>query len=353
MKLSKFNYNLPESFIALRPVRPRSNSKLLVYKDQKISNSTIKNLKRFIRSGDRLVVNDSKVIPATLIGSRVRRKNHSGSSSQVKISLNLDRQVGSRNWLVLAKPMRRLRIGDRIEFSTNLFCKVVSIHERFCEIQFNSSSEKLFAELEKIGSSPLPHYILSRRNADVQDQQDYQTIFGERIGAVAAPTASLHFDQDIIDDLLESGVTISRVTLHVGSGTFLPITSENILQHKMHSEWGEITSKTVEEINETQANNGRIIAVGTTSLRIVETATFNGNLIPWSGLTDLYIQPGFRFRVVDGLVTNFHLPQSTLLVLVSAFIGYDQMKRIYRHALDHQYRFLSYGDSSLLFRQRA
>ena len=352
MKIYEFNYHLPDDCIALRPVAPRSQSKMLVYRQQELTDSKINHIDQFFNAGDRLIVNNTKVIPAALEGLRKPRTQNGQSVRAVKIALNLDRQISPHQWLAMAKPMRRLKSGDCLVFSADLQCKVEQVQGRFCKVKFNLAGDKFFLELAAIGLSPLPPYIASKRKVDAQDKKDYQTVFARKSGAVAAPTASLHFDEGILNKLDSKGVDISEVTLHVGSGTFLPITDDNITRHQMHSEWGEVSAATVAEIVATKRNGGKIIAVGTTSLRLIETVARRSPLEAWSGLTDLFIQPGFEFRIVDALVTNFHLPKSSLLVLVSAFVGHNSMHKIYQHALNQGYRFLSYGDSSLLFRER-
>ncbi len=315
-----------------------------------IADSRVADLLDYLRPCDRLVVNDTKVIPAGLKGARHRGQSVSSTVPQVKVTVNLDRKLNDKKWVALARPMRRLKIGDQIVFSPTLNCNIERISGRYCEVSFNLKGTCFLSELDLIGFTPLPPYISSVRKGDESDKDDYQTVFAKRVGAVAAPTASLHFDDRMLGRIRRKGVDISTITLHVGSGTFLPIAEADITNHEMHGEWGQVSAQTVSEIKETQSRNGRIIPVGTTSLRILETAARNGELKAWSGLTDLYIQPGFKFRVADALMTNFHLPRSSLLVLVSAFVGHDSMRLIYQHALSHGYRFLSYGDSSLLFR---
>lgn len=348
MKLDDFNYHLPEARIALRPVSPRPASKLLVSEARTLSDSHVFDLPNFLRPGDLLVFNDTKVLPARLSGTRTRQTDH--GSGIAKIEVTLLEQGADGSWLALSKPTKRLRAGDVICFSDDFEAELLEkTLEGPVRLGFEMDEPDLLLQLEKHGSMPLPPYIASKRQTDAQDKQDYQSVFASNPGAVAAPTASLHFDQGLLDRLAQSGVQSVHITLHVGAGTFLPVKVSDISKHKMHSEWGEITPEAAALINQTKANGGRIIPVGTTALRLLESAAIApGKLAPWRGSTDIFISPGFEFCISDGLMTNFHLPKSTLLMLVSALVGTDEIKRIYAHAINDDYRFFSYGDASLL-----
>ena len=351
MKLSDFNFNLPESLIALRPVRPRPASRLLVAADGGIEDQRFYDLPKYLRPGDRLILNDTKVFPARLTGERRRISNQGVTLAAVEVTLlSLDAEG---NWLSLAKPGRRVREGETIVFSHNLSAKVLSKNTDGNKLQFSLSGVAFDKELKRLGQMPLPPYIASKRAADSQDLDDYQTVFAKNLGAVAAPTASLHFDESLLNRLSGMGVLFSKVTLHVGAGTFLPVKTDDISEHKMHSEWGQISEVAASQIAKTKSEGGRIIPVGTTALRLLESvADQTGSITPWVGDTNIFIKPGFKFHVADGLITNFHLPKSTLMMLVSAFMGVDRMKKIYDHAINQDYRFFSYGDSSLLLPQR-
>ncbi|MDG1011087.1 MAG: tRNA preQ1(34) S-adenosylmethionine ribosyltransferase-isomerase QueA [Amylibacter sp.] len=351
MKLSDFNFNLPESLIALRPVRPRPASRLLVAADGGIEDQRFYDLPKYLRPGDRLILNDTKVVPARLTGKRRRISNQGVTLAAVEVTLlSLDAEG---NWLSLAKPGRRVREGETIVFSHNLSAQVLSKNTDGNKLQFSLSGVAFDMELKRLGQMPLPPYIASKRAADSQDLDDYQTVFAKNLGAVAAPTASLHFDESLLYRLSGKGVCFSKVTLHVGAGTFLPVKTDDISEHKMHSEWGQISEVAASQIAKTKSEGGRIIPVGTTALRLLESvADQTGSITPWVGDTNIFIKPGFKFHVADGLITNFHLPKSTLMMLVSAFMGGDRMKKIYDHAINQNYRFFSYGDSSLLLPQR-
>lgn len=342
MKLSDFDFDLPEHLIATRPARPRSSARLLVAEGDAIRDLHVADLVDQFRPGDRLVVNNTKVIPARLSGTR-----HRGEAvARVEITLLEPRATG---WLALAKPLRKLREGEDIVFSPRLTATVAEKGETDLRLVFNLTGDDFDAALAEAGQMPLPPYIAARRPADEADRTDYQPVFARHAGAVAAPTASLHFDDALLAQLQAKGVTRTEVTLHVGAGTFLPVKVEDVETHRMHAEWGEVTEQAAAEINATRAAGGRIIAVGTTALRLIESAaTPEGILQPWRGPTDIFIYPGYAFRVTDALMTNFHLPKSTLMMLVSALMGQDRVRRIYEHAVAVGYRFFSYGDASLL-----
>lgn len=346
--LDDFDFDLPEDLIALRPVRPRQASRMLVA-NSNIVDRNVSDLPDLLNAGDLLVFNNTKVIPARLSGKRFRETPHGTGLSNIEV--NLIERISSDTWLSLAKPAKRLKVGDVIRFS-ELIAHVVGKNAGEITLQFEQSGEELDRAIESIGEMPLPPYIASKRPADARDRRDYQTVFASRSGAVAAPTASLHFDKDLLARLDLKGVKSTEVTLHVGAGTFLPVKVDNIADHKMHSEWGEVPQNAASAINETLKAGGRIIPVGTTALRLIETAAVGvGEIAAWVGDTNIFIRPGYEFKIADGLMTNFHLPKSTLMMLVAALAGFDQVKQIYEHAIINEYRFFSYGDSSLLFRK--
>lgn len=347
MKLSDFDFDLPERLIATRPVRPRTAARLLLAEGDTISDLHVSDLVSLFRPGDRLVLNDTRVIPARLSGTRERMTGQGLSVARIEVTLLEPRPEGC--WAALAKPLRKLAVGERLCFSEALSADVVTISGGQMEITFNLSGTDFDAALADVGHMPLPPYIAAQRSPDEQDEQDYQTVFARKSGAVAAPTASLHFDEQLLRSLTERGVDFTHVTLHVGAGTFLPVKVDDVTTHRMHSEWGEVTVEAAGEINGTRRAGGRIIPVGTTALRLIESAaTASGEMLPWRGGTDIFIYPGYRFRVTDALMTNFHLPKSTLLMLVSALMGAERMRRVYDHAIREGYRFFSYGDASLL-----
>jgi S-adenosylmethionine:tRNA ribosyltransferase-isomerase len=345
MRLDDFDFELPDELIALRPVRPRPASRLLVAQGDRIADATVSDIGAFLRAGDLLVMNDTRVIPGRLAG--VRRRP---GGSEVAVEATLIAPAESGAWRALARPGRRLSAGDHIEFGAALAAEVLARDGAEVLLGFSLAGDALVRALEGVGRMPLPPYIASRRAVDERDREDYQSVFAARPGAVAAPTASLHFDGDLLAALEAQGVRRTMVTLHVGAGTFLPVKVENVEQHRMHTEWGEIGAAAADVMAKTAAAGGRVIPVGTTALRLLETAaTGPGRIAPWTGETDIFIRPGHAFRVTDGLMTNFHLPKSTLLMLVSALMGTERVRRIYGHAIRERYRFFSYGDTSLLF----
>ncbi len=347
MKLSEFDFDLPERSIATRPARPRSSSRLLVATPNTITDSRTIELANFLKAGDRLVLNDTKVIPARLSGVRRRAGEHGSTEAKIEVTLLAPKADG--NWSALIKPLKKIRDGEEIEFSGDLRALVVGRDEGTATLQFNVTGREFDDALNTSGAMPLPPYIEGKRKADDKDRDDYQTIWARSSGAVAAPTASLHFDDALMTAIAKKGVQTTYVTLHVGAGTFLPVKTDDISEHKMHAEWGEITARAADEINATRLAGGRIIPVGTTALRLIETAANDaGELRPWEGATDIFITPGYRFKIADALMTNFHLPKSTLMMLVSAFIGAERIREIYAHAIAENYRFFSYGDASLL-----
>lgn len=346
MKLSDFDFDLPEDRIATRPANPRPSARLLLAEGDVITDAHVRDLIDIFRAGDRLVLNNTRVIPARLFGTRARGE----AVAKVEITL-LEPQA--QGWRALAKPLRKVHPGEVIRFSDQLSATVAAKSETDLTLAFNLTGDDFDAALNAAGAMPLPPYIAAKRAADEQDKTDYQTVFARHAGAVAAPTASLHFDEALLQALAAKGVQFTEVTLHVGAGTFLPVKVEDVTTHKMHAEWGEVTPQAAAEINATRSAGGRVIPIGTTALRLIESAARSGQVEPWSGSTDIFIYPGFRFAVTDALMTNFHLPKSTLLMLVSALMGKDRMDRIYAHALREGYRFFSYGDASLLIPQGA
>ena len=347
MKLSDFDFDLPERLIATRPARPRSSSKLLVATPDSLTDAHSIDLPEYLRPGDRLVLNDTRVIPARLSGMRRRSGDAGETEARIEVTLLEPRADGT--WGALLKPLKKVRDGETITFSPELSAVIEGREDGTGRLRFNLEGDDFDAALNTAGAMPLPPYIEGRRKADAQDFEDYQTVWARTRGAVAAPTASLHFDEALLAALAARGITRSFVTLHVGAGTFLPVKVDDISDHKMHAERGEITKTAADEINQTRAAGGRIIPVGTTAMRLIETAgTPEGILAPWQGATDIFITPGYQFRIADGLMTNFHLPKSTLMMLVSAFLGSDRIRGIYAHAIAHDYRFFSYGDASLL-----
>ncbi len=349
MRVSDFDFELPPERIALRPASPRDASKLLVVRQGALEDRIFRDLPDLLKAGDVLVFNNTRVIPASLSGHRIGRL---GTTPRIEALLHL-RLDGSR-WKAFVKPAKKLEKGDRLRFSregSNLvFSELYAAVEEKGEagevtLAFDLAGPSLDNAIASLGQMPLPPYIAGKRDTDDQDRADYQTVYAERDGAVAAPTAGLHFTPTVIKHLQDIGIKKETVTLHVGAGTFLPVKSEDTRDHKMHAEWGEVSSATCDRLRAARASGGRIIAVGTTSLRLLESS----GLEPFSGTTEIFITPGYRFRAVDLLVTNFHLPKSTLFMLVAAFAGLERMRSAYAHAIANDYRFYSYGDSSLLF----
>jgi S-adenosylmethionine:tRNA ribosyltransferase-isomerase len=341
MRVSDFDFTLPPDRIALRPAVPRESAKLLqvaaVLKDH-----TIADLPKLLRAGDVLVFNDTKVIPASLLGKRISSR----TGTEAKIEILLHQRLQERVWSCFAKPAKKLEVADRLVFGF-LEANVILKDEGSGEvtIEFDMAEPSFWDALQAIGEVPLPPYIKSKRKPDQQDTSDYQSIFAENPGAVAAPTASLHFTPDLLKRLQNAGITTETVTLHVGAGTFQPVKTADTKDHRMHAEWGEISVATAARLRAAKEDGCRIIAVGTTSLRLLEAS----GLEPFSDATDIFITPGYQFRTVDGLITNFHLPKSTLFMLVSAFSGLDRMQKAYAHAINKDYRFYSYGDACLLW----
>jgi S-adenosylmethionine:tRNA ribosyltransferase-isomerase len=346
MKLSDFDFDLPEHLIATRPARPRSSARLLLARGQTIEDRIVNQLPDILQPGDRLILNDTKVIPARLSGTRHRSGEAGDTAARIEVTLLEPQAEGS--WTALIKPLKKVRDGETIVFSDDLSAVVEGRRDGQGVLRFNLTGDDFDAALAAAGSMPLPPYIEAKRKADEADKQDYQTYWAKNSGAVAAPTASLHFDGPLLAALEARGVQFTHVTLHVGAGTFLPVKVDDISEHKMHAEWGEVTEKAAAEINATRAAGGRVIPVGTTAMRLIESAAQDGQMKPWVGPTDIFITPGFQFQMSDGLMTNFHLPKSTLMMLVSALMGVQTIRDIYAHAIEQEYRFFSYGDSSLL-----
>ena len=360
MKLSDFDFDLPPDRIATRPVRPRTHARLLLAEGAGpggIADRHVYDLPGLLRPGDRLVLNNTRVIPARLTGIR-RRPGAEGEGAEgegaagkgeARIEVTLLEPRAGGGWAALARPARKVRDGEVIVFTPELSAQVTGRAEGQLHLSFSLTGADFDAALEAAGAMPLPPYIAARRPADAADRTDYQTVFARHAGAVAAPTASLHFDEPLLRQIAGMGVGLTEVTLHVGAGTFLPVKVDDVRRHRMHAEWGEVTEGAAAEITATHAAGGRVIPVGTTAMRLIESAaTGPGRIGPWRGDTDIFITPGFEFRASSALMTNFHLPKSTLMMLVAALMGRARIMEIYAHAIARGYRFFSYGDASLL-----
>lgn len=358
MRTELFDFDLPADRVALRPAEPRDSARLLVVQaDGTLSDRIVSALPACLEPGDALVVNDTKVIAAQLRGRRI------GREVEAKIEATLIKRLDGSRWQALVKPAKKLLPGDTVRFGNEGRVCLLGNLDATVEAKgdagevtfaFSFHGPVLDQAIADVGAPPLPPYIAGRRAPDARDAEDYQTMFASQEGAVAAPTAGLHFTPALEAALMERGITLHRVTLHVGAGTFLPVKAEDTVDHRMHAEWGMISPDTAAALNAVHARGGRIVAVGTTSLRLIESATRpDGVIEPFAGETAIFITPGYRFRAVDVLMTNFHLPRSTLFMLVSAFSGLPAMKRAYAHAIARGYRFYSYGDASLLFRADA
>lgn len=359
MDVGLFDFDLPEDRIALRPVSPRDAARLLVVRPddpQPFEDRGIRDLVQLLQPGDALVLNDTRVIPSRLYGRRRR------GEASARIEIMLHKREAADRWRAFARPAKKLALGETVTFgdeSESSACELGRLQAEIVakaeggevELRFALAGPHLDEAIARLGELPLPPYIAGKRATDAADAQDYQTMHASKDGAVAAPTAGLHFTPELVAALEARGVTRHLVTLHVGAGTFLPVKAEDTQDHRMHAEWGTIAPETAAALNAVRAKGGRIVAVGTTSLRLLESATGEDGVIqPFSGDTAIFITPGYRFRAVDLLLTNFHLPRSTLFMLVSAFCGLDVMKRAYAHAIAEHYRFYSYGDGSLLHR---
>jgi S-adenosylmethionine:tRNA ribosyltransferase-isomerase len=356
MQLADFDFILPEDRIALRPASPRDAARLLLVEPGRpLADLSVRALPDLLRAGDVLVLNDTKVIPARLKGRRLRE------DSVVAVEATLHRRISPSAWTAFMRPGKRLAPGDRIVFGDgpDRACLLGRLEATVrakgeggeVTLAFDLTGPDLDAAIAERGAMPLPPYIAARRGEDERDRADYQTVYAREDGSVAAPTAGLHFTPELFARLAAAGVETCFVTLHVGAGTFLPVKTDDLAQHRMHAEWGEVDAAVAAQLNAARGGGGRIVCVGTTSLRLVESATGEDGVVrPFSGETAIFITPGYRFRAVDGLMTNFHLPKSTLFMLVSAFAGLETMKAAYAHAIAHGYRFYSYGDASLLWR---
>lgn len=343
MKVDQFDFELPKELIAIRPAPSRDGARLLVVNGNELKDSDVKGLPDFINAGDLMVFNDTRVIPARLKGKR--------RDANMEITLHMNMTSGV--WKAFAKPAKKLKLDDVINFDGGLDALVINKGDAGeVTIQFNKTDDELGEALKEAGVMPLPPYIASQRPIDERDEEDYQTIYSKNDGAVAAPTAGLHFTERLQNALSDKGAKSAYVTLHVGAGTFLPVKVDDTDDHKMHEEYGEISEEVANLINETHNRGNKVIAVGTTSLRLLESATDEEGITrEFAEATDIFITPGYKFRCVDILMTNFHLPKSTLFMLVSAFAGFENMKAAYNHAIDNGYRFYSYGDSSILMRE--
>jgi S-adenosylmethionine:tRNA ribosyltransferase-isomerase len=343
MRVDLFDFDLPPERIALRPASPRDAARMLVVDGSGMRDLKVRDLPGLLRAGDCLVFNDTRVIPAQLEGRR----------GEAKIGVTLHKRLGPRDWQVFVRNAKRVRPGDLIDFAADVQARAGERDEDGGMTLSFLGDEPLELLLERAGRMPLPPYIASKRETDARDHDDYQTMFADEPGAVAAPTAALHFTPELLSVLEQAGIQHALLTLHVGAGTFLPVKADDTQDHRMHAEWGRIEPETADRLNTIRAAGGRLIAVGTTSLRLLESATGEDGIIrPFADETRIFITPGYRFRAVDGLMTNFHLPRSTLFMLVSALMGTERMQAAYAHAIAEGYRFYSYGDSSLLLPER-
>lgn len=339
MRVDQFDFDLPAERVALRPVSPRDAARLLVVDNDGLRDRIVRDLPSLLRAGDCLVFNNTRVIPAQLEGTR----------GDAKIGATLHKRERPRAWRAFVRNAKRLRDGDRIDFGVGVRALASDRAADGSWLLTFTGDEPVEMLLERAGTMPLPPYIASKRPTDARDADDYQTMFAHEKGAVAAPTAALHFTPELLAAMTERGVTHETLTLHVGAGTFLPVKVDDTNDHAMHAEWGRIDTLVAERLNAVRECGGRVIAVGTTSLRLLESAAAaNGIIDAFEGDTSIFITPGYRFRAIDGLITNFHLPKSTLFMLVSALMGLERMQAAYREAIDRDYRFYSYGDASLL-----
>ena len=339
MRVDLFDFDLPEERIALRPVSPRDAARMLVVDDDGVHDRGVRDLPSLLRAGDCLVFNDTRVIPAQLHGRR----------GNAAVGATLHKRAALRSWYAFLKNARRVRDGERIDFGSSVTAIATERRDDGSALLTFEGDEPVETLIARAGTIPLPPYIASKRAIDDRDASDYQTLFAANDGAVAAPTASLHFTPDLVDALDAAGVTRELLTLHVGAGTFLPVKADDTADHVMHAEWGRIDGATAARLNTVRAKGGRVIAAGTTSLRLLESAAReDGTIQSFEGDTAIFITPGFRFKAIDGLLTNFHLPKSTLFMLVSALMGRERMQAAYAHAIAGGYRFYSYGDASLL-----
>ena len=350
MDVSLFDFDLPERAIALRPASPRDSARLLhIPAQSEFEHRYVTDLPSLLQAGDMLVFNETKVFPAALTAKRPARAQ--GGGGDVSVTVNLHKAGGEGLWDAFCRPAKRLRVGDKLGFDDKLSAELIEKRDGGdLTLRFNSDGDDLLAAFERCGAPPLPPYIARKRAPDEKDVADYQTIYAKDSGSVAAPTAGLHFTPALLNALDDAGVQRETLTLHVGAGTFLPVKTENTDDHNMHSEWFTLSEETAERVNAAKQDGRRIIAVGTTALRALESAVENDRLKAQSRDTDIFITPGSEFQIVDGLMTNFHLPRSTLFMLVSALAGLDRMQAAYKLAIEKDYRFYSYGDSSLIWK---
>ncbi len=357
MRVDLFDFELPDERVALHPARPRDSARMLIVPETgAFRDAVVRDLPTWLRPGDALVVNDTRVIPARLEGTRAR------GASVARIEATLHKREGADRWRAFVRPAKKIDIGERVRFgaaSEGMACMLGALDAEVVEkgdggevlLAFDLSGAALDDAIGQLGHMPLPPYIAGKRGRDARDAEDYQTLFAERPGAVAAPTAGLHYTPDLIAAIEAAGASIHRVTLHVGAGTFLPVKADDTADHRMHAEYGVVDAATADALNAARQKGGRVVATGTTSLRILESAAAeDGTIAPFAGDTSIFITPGYQFRAVDILLTNFHLPRSTLFMLVSAFAGLERMRDAYVHAIAAKYRFYSYGDACLLFR---
>ena len=348
MDISNFDFNLPKDLIASRPLKPRSSAKLLLYKQSSIKDLIFINLPDILSKNDLLVFNNTKVLPALLYGHVIKANNYNLINK--KFEFLLVNQLDNKDWFCICKPLKKVETGSKIFFSNTLSAKVLRKDENGIILRFEFNGN-FYENLNKTGLMPIPPYIRKIRDIDLLDKKDYQPIFSQKWGSIASPTASLHFDEELINKLKEKDIKFCFITLHVGIGTFNPIRSKNIFDHEMHSEYGEINKQSAIIINNTLKAGGRVIPVGTTCLRILESMVIKEKKItPFSGYTNIFITPGYKFKIASGLITNFHLPKSSLFILVSSFVGLENAKKIYSHAICNKYRFFSYGDGSILLK---
>lgn len=349
--LSDFDYHLPHEQIATQPANPREAARLLRWPHDGNNGYTFADLPKFLNSGDLLVLNNTRVIPARLIASRPREQQEGVVHFEVLLHKPVN---GINTWEAFVRPAKRMKEGMEVDFPNDVKAVVKSRTGDRVVLEFQLPEDKIFDYFEEVGDMPLPPYIDREDGSTDADKDDYQTVYAEHKGSVAAPTAGLHFSEELLQELQDKGVNIAYVTLHVGAGTFQPVRTEDLDEHDMHSEWGQVSADVVEQIKNTQAAGGNVVAVGTTSLRTLESAAKynNGEIAEWTGETNLFCRPGYAFKVVDKLITNFHLPKSTLIMLVSAFVGYDETKEMYEHAIKEGYKFYSYGDGSILTRKK-
>ncbi|WP_282946142.1 MULTISPECIES: tRNA preQ1(34) S-adenosylmethionine ribosyltransferase-isomerase QueA [unclassified Sphingopyxis] len=351
MRVDAFDFDLPPERIALRPARPRDAARMLLVQGDAMSDAGVRDLPLLLRAGDCLVFNDTRVIPAQLEGRRGAREEEGAPGA--KIGATLHKRIDLRRWQAFVRNAKRLRVGDTVDFGAGVEALAENRLADGSFILAFGGDEPVELLLERAGTMPLPPYIAGKRPTDADDRSDYQTMFAREDGAVAAPTAALHFTPELLAALEAAGILTETLTLHVGAGTFLPVKADDTDDHVMHAEWGRIDAATAERLNAVRTRGGRVIAVGTTSLRLLESAAHDtGEIAPFEGDTAIFITPGYRFKAIDGLMTNFHLPKSTLFMLVSALMGLEVMQAAYAHAIDSGYRFYSYGDASLLLPQR-